>query len=157
MVATLSESHLDKRISRGKKRAHFFGWQENSSLKGPQLTSSSISLISVSYPFSDSAMPREHVGHGQSICILEADGPDSPEVLGSAWRDGFLNKIRFCWKGRQMGRRNAGWATNSIHGILDLAYHAMSPFFFFWSQFLFIGWEWLFLFYLEVRELNLDL
>ena len=56
-----------------------------------------------------------------------------------------------------MGRRNAGWATNNVHGILDLAYHTMPPFFFFWSQFLFIGWEWLFLFYLEVRELNLDL
>lgn len=28
-----------------------------------------------------------------------------------------------------MGRRNAGWATNSVHGILDLAYHAMPPFF----------------------------
>ena len=30
-----------------------------------------------------------------------------------------------------MGRRNAGWATNNVHGILDLAYHAMPPFFFF--------------------------
>ena len=27
-----------------------------------------------------------------------------------------------------MGRRNAGWATNSIHGILDV-HHAMPPFF----------------------------
>ena len=29
-----------------------------------------------------------------------------------------------------MGRRNAGWATNNVHGILDLAYHAMPLFFF---------------------------
>lgn len=29
-----------------------------------------------------------------------------------------------------MGRRNAGWATSSVHGILDLAYAPCHLFFF---------------------------